>query len=308
MEGGEARDSVQRPGRIAFSSDHGGSADIYIMDSEGVLLSRLTDGDLPHGFPTWSPDGASIAYVTFHNDSTWSIDRVAADGSGTTRLAGAPGQRYFFPDWSPDGESIVFGSRKGDTGEIWVMAADGTNPRRLGVVEGAGAVWSPDGTRIAYYGPSLETGDIYVMDVTGGASHVLVASDSSDITPAWSPDGGKIAFSSRRDGGLELYVLDLATGEVRRVTFNDHDDWIGGWSPDGSTLVFDANVNGDWGVRTIGVDGTNERELTSFPGHENQGDWGRSPLQPSRPWASSLSLGADSPSRIPRSAPRGRPS
>ena len=48
-------------------------------------------------------------------------------------LTNSPAAEWF-PSWSPDGERIVFASEKGDSGwdiDIYVMDADGGNPRKL---------------------------------------------------------------------------------------------------------------------------------------------------------------------------------
>jgi len=48
--------------KIAFVSDRDGSQEIYVMNADGSNASRLTDaGGIQ---PTWSPDGARIAFET----------------------------------------------------------------------------------------------------------------------------------------------------------------------------------------------------------------------------------------------------
>ena len=107
----------------------------------------------------WTPDGTRIAYA-----GTWAaadgadgIWVVPADGSSEpTRLIGSGSS----PTWSPDGTSIAYVdacplTRRRSTGDLWLMDADGGNPRQLsqlGADDSAvgGPSWSPDGSQIAF--------------------------------------------------------------------------------------------------------------------------------------------------------------
>src|SRR3954463_15286948 len=56
------------------------------------------------------------------------------------------------PAWSPNGRLIAFSSTRDGNGEIYVMNADGTRPRRLtrNPLDDTDPTWSPDGRRIAF--------------------------------------------------------------------------------------------------------------------------------------------------------------
>ncbi|HEX3265725.1 MAG TPA: hypothetical protein VHR16_08680 [Candidatus Limnocylindrales bacterium] len=83
-----------------------------------------------YGF-SWSPDGASIAYGA--GDGSYVIQ---PDGSGKVKVADAPG----VPSWSPDGQWLVLGGHDPDEWGLWIVAADGTGLRRVGVGY-AGVAW-----------------------------------------------------------------------------------------------------------------------------------------------------------------------
>jgi TolB protein len=84
--------------------------------------------------------------------------------------------------------------------DLWVMNADGTNPRR--VTGGAGnktdASFSPDGQWIVY---SFEDTDedavnLYVISTQGGQAIRVTNFEGYDGAPSWSPDGRQIVFES----------------------------------------------------------------------------------------------------------------
>ena len=48
--------------RIAFTSDRGGTAQIYVMRSDGGSPRPITARGFDHSTPSWKPDGSQIAY------------------------------------------------------------------------------------------------------------------------------------------------------------------------------------------------------------------------------------------------------
>lgn len=182
---------------------------------------------------------------------------------------------------SPDGGHIAYISGRSQA-EIWVMGANGENPRKL--LHGAlgdhflQLQWSPDGKRVAYL-KSNSDGDtsdskIETLPVTGGMSSALFAA-SGLRGFCWSSDG-RIIYSmqeappNERDMNLwELHVDSRgmqAAGTPRRIT-----RWAGlsvldlSISVDGKHLVFvNAGLQRELYVAALETTGTFEppRRLT----------------------------------------------
>ena len=78
------------------------------LGTSGTLGTPGASGTLREGefMPTWSPDGQSIAYVTW-TTTGGHIKRVAANGGQPQTLTAAEGY-YLDPAYTPDGSRIVF--------------------------------------------------------------------------------------------------------------------------------------------------------------------------------------------------------
>lgn len=108
--------SVSPDGKhIAFSSERGGAADIYVLNLETGLLKQLTDIGNRTGWAyrtDWSPDGHQIAYeldVAPEGDNIWLMN---ANGHRKRRFTPLPkGPNILFrggPYWSPSGKYIMY--------------------------------------------------------------------------------------------------------------------------------------------------------------------------------------------------------
>jgi Tol biopolymer transport system component len=142
------------------------------------------------------------------------------------------------------GGRIAFATNRDGNYEIYVMNADGTDPRRLtyNPYEDRDPVWSPDGTQIAFstsYGGST---DIYVINADGSNLRRLTTKGGGG--PAWSPDGARIAFS-RYEPDSDLFVMNADGTEERQLTDTGRDRSVFSpdWSPDGTQIVCVVDTN-----------------------------------------------------------------
>ena len=167
--------------RIAFvdgpSEFRGG---IFVMNASGsdvrLLISHEfwnTPGGPDYGahWPSWSPDGQSIAFIRASYDARWSLYVVNVNGPAAPRrlVDGTSGGTA----WSPDGSRIAFGQ---SPGLIGIVGADGG---WSGSASGYEADWTPDGNLIV----SRFAGVPVSSNRAGSRMRIFLGSSPSPLLP-----------------------------------------------------------------------------------------------------------------------------
>ncbi len=258
---------------IAFSSNAVDLEAIFTVRPDGSELRNLTPRGEFERNPVWSPDGRKILFAREAD-----LYLMQADGTGRVLIApgSAEGGGY---NWSPDGSMIAFtpSGLFGDVfiQELWVMGADGSNPRRL-AAEGSSPTWAPDSRRIAYE----RDGQIRVINVDGSGSARLTNQRFGASQPAWSPVGGQIAFLTAideppdRPADRHIFVMNPDGSGLEDLSRGRGDDDRPTWSPDGSKIAF-LFSEGDEGseVGIMNPDGSGRTNLTRTPGFDFDPAW-----------------------------------
>jgi Tol biopolymer transport system component/DNA-binding CsgD family transcriptional regulator len=131
--------------RFAFFSNRDGNEELYVVNADGLGVTRLTNNPGSDHNLLWSPDSSRIAFHS-NRDGNEEIYVANADGSGETNLSNNPGDdRFGAGAWSPASSRIAFNSTRDGNQEIYVMNADGSGLARLtnNPGEDGGPAWSP---------------------------------------------------------------------------------------------------------------------------------------------------------------------
>lgn len=262
-------DAVLSPdGRwVVFTSERRGHPDLYAIDLEPVLAGAapvarlLIDSPALEDQAAFSSDGRTLAFVSTASGNA-DIYTIPFAPEVTQRLDAArnltnhPGGD-FRPDFSPDGASIAFSSDR-DTpayghpsfnftrqreGEIYVMASDGRDVRRLTTSADwdGSPEWSADGRTIYFYSarprelPGPPTSPIlgqeggfriWAMGADGADPRALTPAGVEALAPAVMP-GGRVAYQTREgyaDWSLQSVAADGS--DVRNETDPSVDYWL----------------------------------------------------------------------------------
>jgi TolB protein len=237
---------------FAWTQDHGNHRYIYLMDSDGSGVVRLTDDASKESYPSWSPDGHCIVFHSF-DGSAGRLCVFCVDSNNLQCFDLADFANVGQPTWSPDGSQIAISARVDgeQDNEIFVVStecigiAGGCEPSVVRLTDNEvrddQQAWSPDGKQIAFARWSepgeIAWANIWVMDADGKNAVRLTNGDVNYTDPDWSPDGKKIVFvesaiylvAMNRDGSDATHLTE--SGWVK-VKGEDTTLPIGSWDPD----------------------------------------------------------------------------
>lgn len=226
-----------------IATDSIAAAEFHIFTTSGTaagtkLQSSISlDPIVNPGLPTPSPDGKTIVFVGF-SSATYGhqgIYTVKADGTGltTTPLYQNPnsgGVALGQPRWSHDGKYIVH-NRIDASGhsEVWVMDADGTNPRQVTNIPGTnnsdGAFSEDDGT---IFFDECTIGNtlcqIWKISSAGTVStETLLVNNAGGPVP--SPDGKSIVWLgvTTNHTTSPIFVSDVNGNNPQQIVANGGD-------------------------------------------------------------------------------------
>jgi len=173
-------------------------ADIWVIDVDRDVRTRLTFEGSMNEAPVWSPDGSEIIYAARDApNERASIYRRRADGNGPRQLVARLSGDADPGSVSPDGR--------------WVAVSLWTNPA-------APQIWA-------------------VPLVAGEQPRPVIAGKFAAHDPRISPDGRWLAYTSNESGRDEIYVIPfLGTGGKWQVTTGGGHS--ARWSPDGAHLDY----------------------------------------------------------------------
>jgi Tol biopolymer transport system component/imidazolonepropionase-like amidohydrolase len=251
-----------------------------------------------------SPDGSSIAF-----DLLGDIYVLPVGGGEAKRIHSGLSWSWQ-PRFSPDGSEIAFTSDAGGGDNIWIMGADGADPRQLTQESFRllnNPYWSPDDNYIAARKHftttrSLGTGEIWIYHRNGGDGVAVVEKPDPKHQkelgePAFSPDGRYIYFSiDSTPGGTFIYAQDSNAQifEIRRhdLETGETESFITGAggavrptpSPDGNYLAFVRRIRAQSALFLKDLESGAEFPIFDDLDQDMQEVWGVQGLYPNMDW------------------------
>lgn len=229
-DGGERVAAIEADAAAPGKPHH---AQVVVRDgATGKILARYDPcSGCSYDFPSWSPDGASLAFIAADaaagSATLWVVrasePRAAASIRGVANTA----------RWSPDGARIALLATVGARKQTGAVEAGERLVGEIGVNE--------DAQRIA------------VVPADGGEARMVSPHDTYVYEYDWTPDGrGFVATSARGNGDNNWWVaalvhVDLASGALRTIAAPAMQISLPHVSPDGRTVAFVGGLMSDFG-------------------------------------------------------------
>ena len=254
---------------------NGKFGDIFLAPALGGAAFKLVEDGY---YPTWSPDGRRIAFMS-NREGQVNLWTVAASGGSPVRLTRDEGIDYQ-PAWSPDGRWIAYGSGGlvGYGYNVAVVAAEGGKPRTLtsDFTFVTRPAWSPDGRSILFSGERNGILNVWRLPFSPDGKPAepsrVTLGQGQDTDVSVSRDGGKLAFAAVRDE-TNIWELSVDTGQLREVTSGASGPDYPELAPDGRTLLVSATRTGGRGLWTVDLLGRFLSQLTTGDASEPSAHW-----------------------------------
>ena len=216
--------------------------------------------NLPEGRLLRFPDVSKDKIVFSYGGDLWLVSR---DGGTAARITTAPGQELF-GKFSPDGKWIAFTGQYDGNHNVYIMSAEGSEPKQLTFNPGGGHLnermgvhnevitWTPDSKRIVFLSRRDTFNDwfgrLFSVGIDGGLPEALPL-DKGGLT-SYSPDGNSIAYNrifrnfrtwKRYTGGMaqSIWIYDLKANKIEEMPHTDWTDTFPMWH--GDTIYFDSD-------------------------------------------------------------------
>ncbi len=227
-------------GRLAYTSNAGGSSDIWTMNADGSGVRQLTVGANARLGLAVTVDGKQFIFAA-EQDGKYNLWRVNIDGSGLERITNGDAELY--PQCTPDGRWIVYQSG-GNYPTLRKMPIEGGESIELTKTTASRPSISPDGKFVAYHylDSSLERSrwGIGIIDLEDGkrVKRFDFPSTVVERLVKWTRDGKAIAFLNSPGGVQNIWLQPLDGGAAKPLTDFPSDDIISfNWNQEGSQLA-----------------------------------------------------------------------
>ena len=268
-------------GSIVFQSNFDGDNEICLIS--GRTMKKLTDNDWDDEYPSWSPDGRTIAF-TSNREGNFDIYLMRLKDSRITRLTSTP-KNETDPAWYPDGRHIAFARETGgllrSKGGLYKINLATKEEKKIipgyEATHGIADISSEDPI-LTFTGKRRIGWDVAVFHM-GTKNVEFLQEGGKSCRARFSHDGKWLAYVSSKDlPRAEIWKMRPDGSEKTRLTERkETHDYFPDWSPDDRTIVFNSSTQhspgGDWKLLLLDLKTGKTSLLFDSAGNDIFPDW-----------------------------------
>jgi TolB protein len=247
---------------------------LIVSDADGANERVVFGSPDPIMSPTWSPDGRSLAYVSFHSGLSAVYVQTLATGaqvqvSAKSGINGAPA-------FSPDGSRLALAlSRRDGNVDVYVLTLANQALQRVtedGSIDTEPA-WSPDGKSLYFTSDRAGAPQVYNVGLEPGARPRRVTYEGGyNARPRVSPDGRQLAVVTLDRGAYRIGAVDAQRGGLQVLSGGQQDE-SPSFAPNGADILYTGRVGGRDTLAIVSSDGRVQRQIAASAGELREAAW-----------------------------------
>ena len=205
-------------------------------------------------FPTYSPDGSRIAFLSdWENESfEFSLYLLERSTGRLTRLQ----ERYLYPaplGWSHDGTRLVFVSDQDNRSDLFLYDVDRKKAKSIkqDIRVNNFPAFLPGDVEVGFVATVDGFADIYKINLENGKLTPLTQTTNDEAYPHWSKDGNFLVFSREYQMQFDLVLKDLLSGKETRLTDTAQDEIWPLFLPEAEAILFVSDETGIFNLHLL---------------------------------------------------------
>ena len=264
---------------VSVTGDDSSDAESYrlvICDADGfnprVLLKQ---DDNPISSPIWSPDGKSLAYVSYVNNrmAVYTITLSTGERHVIANFKGINSA----PAYSPDGKSLAMALSFGESNatNLYLYDLASHHLKKLtNVGTNTSPSFSPDGKTLIFNSDRGGSPELYLLHLNNLAVELVSHHGVQNFSPIFLPNGQDIVFMHQEvpNGPINIAVMNLGSGSMRVITHGELDKSPSP-APNGRMVLY-SNFDDERGVLAeSSIDGRIQQKLPATSGSVQSPAW-----------------------------------
>jgi TolB protein len=251
------------------------SYQLVVADADGMNPRVVMQSNEPLMSPSWSPDGQSLAYVSF--EGRLPTVYVQELKTGERRRVSARAGVNQAPAWSPDGKKLALTLSTRD-GNLDIYTLDLASQALTRITDDPGIdtepQWSNDGRSLYFTSDRAGGPQIYRVGIQpGDKPRRLTFQNAYNARPRLSPDESQLAFVTQEEGAYRIAIMDLrGRGDVQVLT-RGHFDVSPSYAPNGAEIIYATRDRGRGVLALVSADGRVQERLVSSEGEVQEPAW-----------------------------------
>lgn len=270
----------QNNGTIFLSIEENGYAHLFLIQPQGLPLTRITTGQWNDIAPALSPDRTQLAFAS-NRSGYWDLYVMNLNTGETTQITNSP-EYDSAPSWSPDGQWLVYETYLNENLEISVVSVTDPSADIIPLTQNPASdhspVWAPDGRHVAFISTRGGDSDVWLasLDLAGDDRYQNLSNTpfASEDYPVWNKDGSQLLWSSTSQtvGFSGLYVWDA--NDPNRAAHWIGDGLIGAWDETSERIIAITDAPNQYYITSYDIKGRLLLAPTPLSGRVRGLAWG----------------------------------